>query len=840
MIKRIFSLALCFAVSCTLLSVAATGTDDEKAVETTPSAESVSLLSIENERFTFEIEENTGRFWVHDKKNGTTYSSNPADDGSGFNKETLYSLMTVEYFTSASERITLNSYDHSAVYGNMSVEKKDGKIYAEYIFGKFVVDKTMIPTAFTEEEFKKLLSQDIDTELFEKRYKLTEADDDKDGELKEKYPLLEKQPLYILHQYTPDYDVETIYRNLKGIGFTHDMLLEHNKKHEIEVEYSDNTQITVPLVYSLNEDGFSATIDCERLDVMGNATLTMIRPLPFYEAGFQNEDGYMLLPDGSGALINFDNDRLSLNGVTVPIYGADDAISVAQKWTYDQRATMPIFGISKAERGTLAIIEEGDALATLAADIGGRTSPVCSVSAGFTVRAYERITLDSVSSKTSYNIYSDKSYDGLISIKYVLLDKGRCEYDDMASAYREYLLENGTLTVNCNGEYPLSVELLGAIGKRESFLGIEYTKTYPLTTFSDAVTLINSLKGTAIDDITLKYNGWFNGGLVQQYADKINVVKKLGGEKGLKTLNRTLDNLGITCYYDAKLQTINQNLINSKVNIFSKGAKFVYKDIATLSLYDLSTAYPLDEKMFGTTPEEPKKYILSPKYLSGLLGSLKLKSEKLGNMNLGYSDIGSMLYSDFSSKSGTVRQESLEKIEAMLSEDSGFSVTGGDIYTLKNADCIFGLATQSSKKLLYDREVPFTQLVLHGIIPYTSEAINLSGDPETAILKAVETGSLLHYTFAYRNADELKNSDFNYYFSVSFDSWKQSISENYHKIAISQKELACFKITEHEYLTDKVTKTVYDDGTVVIVNYDTVPFAFGNATVPARDFMYFN
>ncbi len=838
MIKRIFAFVLCFAVCCSLFSVMATETDDK--TESTPTAEYFDPLSIENERFSLDVEKTTGRFWVRDKKNGNVYSSNPTDDGSGFNKETLYSQMTVEYFSSASERTTLNSYDHSAAYGNMTLKKEDNKIYAEYIFGKFVVDKTMIPTAFSEEEFTKLLEQDVDADLFKKRYKLTEAKDDKDGELLEKYPTLKSNPLYILHQYTPDYDVENIYRQLKSIGFTHDMLLEHNEKHEIEVEYSDNTQITVTLVYSLNEDGFSATVDCDKVDVMGNATLTMIRLLPFYEAGFQSENGYMLLPDGSGALINFNNDRLSLNGVSVPIYGTDDAISVSQKWTYDERAIMPIFGISRENRGTLAVIEEGDALATLAADIGGRTSPVCSVSAGFTVRAYERITLDSVSSKTSYNIYSDTAYKGLISIRYILLDKDNCKYDDMASVYRKYLLDNGTLTLNCSGEYPLSVELLGAIGKRESFLGIEYTKTYPLTTFSDAVTLINSLKETAIDDITLKYNGWFNGGLVQQYADKINVVKKLGGEKGLKTLNRTLQNLGITCYYDAKLQTINQSLINSKVNVFSKGAKFVYKDIATLSLYNLSTAYPLEEKMFGTTPEEPQKYILSPKYLSGLLGSLKIRAEKLGGMNLGYTDIGSMLYSDFSSKNGTVRQESLENIEKMLENDSGFSVTGGDVYTLKNADCIFGLSTESSGKLIYDREVPFTQLVLHGVIPYTTEAINLSGDPEAAVLKAVETGSLLHYTFAYRNTDELKNSDFNYYFSVSFDSWKQSLSENYHKIVVSQKKLACLQITGHEYLTDDVTKTVYSDGTVVIVNYGSTPYAYGSATVAARDFMYFN
>ncbi len=822
MIKRILSFLLALAVFSSLVAV---------------SAEENGGLTLKNSAFSMTVNDQNGTFIVEDLKSGNRYYSNPQDTGEGFNKETLYSLMTVEYFTSGSERITLNSFDHSATYGNLTAEKNGDSISLSFIFGKFTVDKNMIPQCFSTKEFSELLeNEELDKELFEKRYKKTE----KGGALKEQYPSLAKQDLYILHQYTPDYDIETIYKELKAIGFTQEKLKEHNDNHSLETVASDNIQITVPLMLSLTDDGFSADIDCSKIEVLGEAHLTTIDLLPYFEAALPTEDGYMLLPDGSGALINLSNNHLDASSVTVPVYGSDDALSVSQKLLYTERATLPVFAMNRGVKGVLGVIENGDALASICADIAGRTGPVCTIFPSFNILPYERVTLDSVSSKTSYNIYGNKSYEGPISVRYMLLGKENCSYAKMAGVLRKHLLENGTLRTGDSKDYPLSVELLGALTKKKSFLGIEYTKTYPLTTFSDAISLINSLKENAVDSISIKYAGWQKGGLSEKHSSSLKALRVLGGDKAMKSFNRTLDGLGITCYYDKALQKINEKLINPRINIFAAGAKFVYKDIATLPIFNLATAYPQEERMFGTTPEEPVSYLLAPDRFGNMFAALEKRAKKQNGVSLSYTDLGSALYSDFENgKGGALRQQSLENIKDTLAKsENAYAVKGGDLYTLKNADLVYCLASKNSGNLLYDREVPFTQLVLHGSVPYTTDAINLSSDPEGAILKAVETGAVLHYTFAARNIDELKNSDFNRYFSVSFGVWEKSIYESYHKIALSQKSLVNLGITDHEILTDTVTKTVYEDGTIVLVNYGDTEYNYGGKTLPPRDFLY--
>lgn len=458
----------------------------------------------------------------------------------------------------------------------------------------------------------------------------------------------------------------------------------------------------------------------------------------------------------------------------------------------------------------------------------------------FTLRPFEMITLDSVSTNTSYNIYSSKSYSGKISVLYLMLDGEHSDYSSMAAVYRDYLVKNGKLSQQQIKSYPLSVEFLGALGKTKNFLGIPYTKTYALTTLDDALSTIRQIKAGYSEDLMIKYTGWCNGGLVQKYADSISLVSKIGSKKEFKSFNNTLESWDITCYYSVELQQINHKLINTRVNILKKGVKCLYNDVASKPLFNLATMLPQKEKSFETNQNEPQSYMLSPKYLNSLSDKATSQLKKTGAKYTAFDDIGSLLYSDFSEKNYSSRQQSLEMIKKSLEDKENFAVSGGDIYTLKNATHIYDISLTGHKKLVYDCEVPFTQMVLHGYITYSGEAINLADDPEKALLKSVETGAVLHYTFASRNTEQLKNSDFNQYYSVLYDAWSKNIESNYPKIASSQKRLAGQPIIGHKYLSEKVTLTVYEDGTEVVVNYSDDAFEYCGETLAPMSYHYFD
>ena len=827
-----------------LLTVNATNTVESENIDTatdTGVVENQDIMTMENDRFSFHINKKNGCFKIIDNENGgNTYYSNPTSENGDLNSETMYSQLSLEYYSDDNVMTALNSYEHSSKLDNLTVSKEKNIIKAVYTFGKLVIKKNMIPACFTEEEFEELLkTEGLDTDLVKGCYELLDKESGYYEEYKNLYPLIKKQPLYVLDKYTADYKVEKLYKTYKSIGFDIEKLKEHNKKHDIETKIDEQVQITIPVEYRLEKDGFKVSIPCKSIETTGNARLTNIKVLPFYESAFSTEEGYMLLPDGSGAIINFSNSNVELGNAAIPIYGLDNVMAVKQKTEYNARGIMPIYGINKGNKSSLAIIENGDAMATVYSSVCGKNDiPVTSLCAGFTVCPYELITVTSVSSKTSYNVYSSKSYEGNIDVRFLLLGEGNTSYAKMASAYRKYLIDNNKLTTLTDGSYPLSVEFLGAITKNQNFLGIPYKKTYALTTYNDAATLINKIKTNLSNDLVVKYTGWCNGGLIQGYAGKVKNVSALGNKNSLKDFNKSLSELGIKSYFNIDLQQINEKPLNLKVNLNKKGARCVYKDTAIVSDIDLSTMGPLKEKRFETDVKEVKSFLLSSKYLQSNVTNANKQMAKLNIKNVSYGDIGSMLYSDFSDKNFTDRQGSLDIIRKTLDENKGFAVNNGDFYTLKNADMIYNMPLTSSKKLIYDREIPFAQIVLHGCVQYSGTAINLSSDPEGAVLKAVETGAVLNYTFASRNIEELKNSSLNYYYSVSYDSSKEGLEGNYRKIAPIQSKLSLVFIAEHEYLTDKVTKTVYDDGTEVIVNYGTTAYEYGGNMIAPGDFSY--
>lgn len=61
-----------------------------------------------------------------------------------------------------------------------------------------------------------------------------------------------------------------------------------------------NEGFTIPVRYAIEEDRFTATVLTEGITEYGTNKIKSIDLLPFFGAGSSQEDGFMLVPDGSG------------------------------------------------------------------------------------------------------------------------------------------------------------------------------------------------------------------------------------------------------------------------------------------------------------------------------------------------------------------------------------------------------------------------------------------------------------------------------------------------------------------------------------------------------------
>lgn len=138
---------------------------------------------------------------------------------------------------------------------------------------------------------------------------------------------------------------------------------------------------------------------------------------------------------------------------------------------------------------------------------------------------------------------------------------------------------------------------------------------------------------------------------------------------------------------------------------------------------------------------------------------------------------------------------------------------------LAAAERVIGVPVDSSEEDVFERSIPFYQMVTHGYVATTAPAMNTAYDQQSAFLKAVETGSELYYEVMAADPTLLQTTRHNQYYNASYSAWKNTILEQYGAYASLLKEIYDQPITGHVRMTDDVYQTVYANGIAVVVNY---------------------
>ena len=160
--------------------------------------------------------------------------------------------------------------------------------------------------------------------------------------------------------------------------------------------------------------------------------------------------------------------------------------------------------------------------------------------------------------------------------------------------------------------------------------------------------------------------------------------------------------------------------------------------------------------------------------------------------------------SDFDSDKPYNREDSKAFTTQMLeklSEKYDVMVNGGNAYVLPYADHILDIPTESSNYLRASESVPFVSMVLHGYVNYTGSALNMQGDVQYSLLKAIENGANLYFVLSNQNTNALKESDtYNKYYSVGYDIWKDDMIKYYDIVNEALGDLQTSRIVDHEFL----------------------------------------
>lgn len=533
----------------------------------------------------------------------------------------------------------------------------------------------------------------------------------------------------------------------------------------------------------------------------------------------KDKNGYLLLPDGSGALVRFDENRTGDKSVyRESVYGAD--LAFYNEMTSRNEIRMPVFGLKSGEQAFLGVMTEGEAYAKLFAAPAGSLGTSNWISPEWQYRIKFFQSTDREGTEGFYTFSKDRFEASSRSARYYLLEGEAAGYDAMASRYRQYLIEEkGLARLQPDGEdIPFYADLIAADLQQ----GVLWDDYIVGTTTGQAEKLVSELGQAGIGSVTAIYHGWQKWGY-SSYGGLFPADKRIGGNKGIKKLAEAVRGMG-----GRLLLAANYSLNNS-----GRGGFWHLND----GLRNL--AGTLQETEAGKQSGIP---IVSPLY-----SFREAKDDLSAYKGLGVDGIlftgglGSALHTDYNSRNRATRLEVQEGQRSVLNETAkalGFAaVEDAGLYALPEAGHIHRMADDYSYDLFADEAVPFAQIALHGLVTYTLEWGNLRDEYVEEYLRSAEYGAYPAYVFTAAPSERFKEAYSVWYYSLNYRDWIGTASEQYKKLNEALRGAQNQFIVKHRELAPGVKETVYENGLSVIVNYNDAPYRGSGFEVPAKDFI---
>lgn len=784
-------------------------------------------LAAKSDRLEMYINEETLEMRIRDLLTDEVRSTKIMNGASG-NKTTKNSEksdLRVYYIVNETVGTTnsMDSYSMSVSYSNYNVEYIENGVEIRYEIGDMTITVDDLPKMVPVEKYNTMLLPnwaEKDDKAFREYYRIykdtmwVRTDDGNIGKVK-------LNNLYSLfYEKSP---------------YTHEDLVEDNAAYGYEIE-NVNPRVDITIRFTLDGDDLLVTVPMDTIEFTNGNPVTRVDVLPYFMTAGTEDEGYIFVPDGSGSLIYLNNGKVTALSYTDRVYGSDPLMNVATYSPESDAIKAPVYGIKTANDATLAIIEKGAEIASVYADISGRSDEFNRVYSYFTVRDLEFVSVIGTASGSSPR-YPEDLYDGDVVIRYKFLTGEDANYVGMAKAYREYLLSRGMLSEReMPEEAPLFAELIGAVRKTKFFVGVPYESTAVATTLKQGLTVVDALAEAGVKNLKLLLNGYLEGGIKHESLQKLSLESSTGSKKDLSALREKAEEIGGSVYLMLNGEKV---YTTDNFNKRSQASRRQDNFIASVVNY----AEPILAEERGYTDS----FYVSPAYLAEYAEKIDANLEKSGlDVNgIALEDVGNLLISDYRRKGNISRIHATDTaVKAMetLAEGRGLIVNAPNDYAMRFADAVYNLPDSDNGHKVEDEAVPFLQLVLDGSCVYTTGAWNESA--YTGVWRelnyAIETKSAPYFRLSFEDETvflHTEDNDSQNFFMTRYEQWLDEIESAYAEYAAFWALTKDARVRNHEIVKNGLRRVTWDNGVTVYVNYRSQDEEIDGLTVPAQGYL---
>lgn len=668
---------------------------------------------------------------------------------------------------------------------------------------------------------------------------------------------------------TPPVTVTKILIDLsKKVEYTQDDLINDSAEYGItDVEFSQPAHFSIIMDVTL-EDGdlvvhipvYKVENKSEDVDYYSLQKIAVFPNFGLVDAKEYSE-GFIFVPDGSGALFNINSYDSGYVEYNRPIYNNTYYADMYSDSEYNEDVMMPVFGMGKkgaayyvteeavedadaaeaeeateAEKaveenalevvsigteikgdsmtGFMGIIESGAETASLVVNLGVKDTSnggtnFNKVYPSFEVMQYSNVKVfGPYSTNDAKFLATTKQFDVDLKIRYKLYTENMSYYA-MATDYKDYILsKNPEEALDYEGAPEVFLDVISSITLEERFMGVPYTSTVSMTTYSELKEILDDLGDV---DTVVSYKGAYNGGI---YNTINTSAKKTGANGSKKEYEQLMSEYGESIYMSTPISYVYDD--SSAFNANKHAVLGYDSEPSEIYDYDIPTG---NFNLFGEG-----HYIVSPYYLPTVVKGFV---ESAGNVNLALEDLGNVVYANYKPETEVNLYEGQQVIDGALKtiveNDRSIVLYNPFASRMLYADYCADISRESSDYGLIAHNVPFRQLVMNGLTKYTTLDINESSSgKDYYLLQALELGSSPKYKITYKSVDRLKENNYSKLFSTQYSLIADDIKNMSTQINEAFDVIGTREIVNHRIISEKVFETTYATGVKVVTNYNTL------------------
>lgn len=542
---------------------------------------------------------------------------------------------------------------------------------------------------------------------------------------------------------------------------------------------------------------------------------------PYFGSTKGEDDGYVILPDGSGALIELDKTPLERSSFSLNVYGQDfgyRTLSARERSlsTKDfQRVTLPMFGIvhNAKNTGFYVSVEDGDYYSVLNYKSGGVINDYYYTYFSHRYReSYEQY--QSRTNEEQFRIsFQDIPNEYDVTLRYTFLSGEEATYVGMAKSYRDDLIARGLFPEASRQAYDATPTKIDFIGQ-EITLGILRPRLQEVTRYEEVVAVLNTLRNDGYDELLTTLQNFD----LDTRSYGFDVSRTLGGRGDFRDMLLDLEEMDIAfSYYLDYVRTYN-NRSRDHAQTLSKREIF-YIELSWVA--------------FVHFINDPALY----------QGYAEDDIEDLGNYGIDAVSLGGLDRAVHTTWDDRIvyAQENQANVEAMLGTFQAASIRMGlhqpDKYLFPYLNAYYDAPVSSSDFSITAASIPFLSLVLGGAVDFYSPHLNFISDETYTLLRMVEFGIFPSYVLTGGSTYDLKQTNSSNIYISEYDVLKQRMATYYATIDDGLSATIGNEMVNHRYVAAGVVEVTYDDDTVILINYNRTDAFVGTARVPAEGYV---